>query len=65
LGVSKKGVTQVKGIMSVGVATYLQNKKRQELAHLETRYGIEIVLQSDPSLPPGAGSLEFLKEGGN
>ena len=62
MGISKKGVTQVKGVLPVEVATYLQNKKRHELAKLESRYGVGIVLRGDPSLSPGSGSLEFLKE---
>jgi len=62
MGVSTKGVTQVKGLLPLEVATYLQNKKRKELAELEFRYGVDIVLQGDPSLAPGGGELEFLKE---
>jgi ribonuclease E len=61
-GVSKKGVTQVKGILPDGVATYLQNRKRRELAMLESRYGIDIILQGDPALPPGDGKIEFVKD---
>lgn len=63
-GVSKKGISQVRGLLPMEVATYLQNKKRKELAELETRYGVDISLQGDPSLPPGDGKLEFLKEDG-
>ncbi len=62
MGLSKKGVTQVKGTLPVEVAAYLHNKKRKELAQLESRYRAEIVLQGDPSLSPGNGKLEFLKE---
>jgi len=65
MGVSKKGVTQVKGILPVDVATYLQNRKRRELALLESRYGIDIILRGDPSLPPGSGKLEFVREDSN
>ncbi len=65
MGVSGKGVTQVKGVLPVEVATYLQNRKRRELALLESRYGVDIVLQGDPSLPPGSGKLEFVKENGS
>lgn len=65
MGVSAKGVTQVKGFLPVEVATYLQNKKRRELARLESRYGVDITLQGDPSLPPGSGKLEFMKNDGN
>jgi len=62
MGVSRKGVTRVQGSLSVEVATYLQNKKRKALAEIESRYGVEINLQADPSVPPGKGGLEFLKE---
>jgi ribonuclease E len=60
MGVSKKDVTQVNGTLSVEVAAYLQNRKRKELAELESRYGITIVLQGDPSIPPGDGKLDFV-----
>jgi Ribonuclease G/E len=43
------------------VSAYLQNRKRRELAELEDRYGVAIVLQGDPSLAPGEGKLEFIK----
>jgi ribonuclease E len=64
MGASRKGVTRVQGILPVDVATYLQNKKRKELAGLESRYGIGIDLKGDPALAPGDGKLEFLKENG-
>lgn len=64
-GISKKGVTEVRGILSVEVVTYLQNKKRKELAQLESRYGVSVVLRGDPALPTGNGKLEFIKENGD
>ena len=62
MGISKKKVTQVKGVLPLEIATYLQNKKRKELAELESRYGISIILHGDPSIAPGNGKLEFLKD---
>lgn len=62
MGVSKGSVAQVKGIFPLAVANYLQNKKRKELAHLESRYGVEIGIQGDLALPIGSGRLEFVKE---
>ena len=62
MGVSRKGIKSVKGLLPVEVATYLQNKKRKELAQLESRYGFNIFLQGDPAIPLGGGSLEFVKE---
>ena len=61
MGVWKGGVIQVNGTLPVEVATYLQNRKRKELAELEERYGVGIVLQGDPSLPPGEGKLDFVR----
>ena len=62
MGISKKEVAQVKGVLPLEVATYLQNKKRKELAELESRYGVAIVLQGDPEIAPGNGALNFLKD---
>ncbi len=62
MGLSKKGILQVKGVLAEEVVAYLQNRKRKELARMELRYGLEIVLQGDPSLPPDGGILEFIKE---
>lgn len=63
MGLWKGGVTEVKGSLPVEVAAYLQNRKRKELAELEERYGVAIVLQGNPSLAPGEGKLEFMKGG--
>ncbi len=63
MGLWKGGVTEVKGSLPVEVAAYLQNRKRRELAELEDRYDVAIVLQGNPSLAPGEGKLEFMKGG--
>lgn len=65
MGLSREGIRQVKGLLPVDVATYLQNKKRKELTKLESRYDVEIFLDGDPSIPPGGGTLEYVKEGEN
>jgi ribonuclease E len=62
MGVSKKGISQVRGVLPLEVATYLQNKKRKEILDLEARYGVDVVLTGEPSISPGEGKLEFLKE---
>ncbi|MFH1242962.1 MAG: Rne/Rng family ribonuclease [Pseudomonadota bacterium] len=59
MGISRGGLTRVNGNLPADVATYLQNRKRKELAELESRYGVEIVLRGDHNLPPGGGTLEF------
>jgi ribonuclease E len=62
MGISNKRVTKVNGVLPLEIATYLQNKKRKELAELESRYGVNIMLHGDPSITPGNGKLEFLKD---
>ncbi|MFC1533768.1 ribonuclease E/G [Thermodesulfobacteriota bacterium] len=62
MGVSKGDVVRVDGTLPGEVANYIQNRKRNELADLESRYGISIIINSDDSLPPGGGKLEFIRE---
>ena len=52
------------GTLAMDVATYIQNRKRKELAELESRYGVSITLNGDPSQSPGGGELDFIKENG-
>jgi ribonuclease E len=59
MGVSKGNVSKVEGTLPVDVAGYLQNRKRKELADMETRYGVTILLHADPFMPPGGGKVEF------
>jgi len=61
MGLTKEGVAQVKGLLPLDVATYLQNRKRKELSELETRYDASILLEGDPSVAPGGGKLEFIE----
>lgn len=63
MGVWKRDVQEVKGTLPVEVASYLQNRKRRELAELENRYSVTIILDADPALPPGGGRLDFVKQG--
>jgi ribonuclease E len=62
MGVSKGNIAQVNGTLSQEVAAYLQNRKRSELADIENRYGVSIILNGDPSLAPWGGKLDFLKQ---
>ncbi len=59
MGVSREGVAKVDGNLPEEVANYIQNRKRSELASLENRYGVNINIHGDKSLPPGGGKLEF------
>ena len=62
MGVSKGDITQVNGTLPMDVVTYIQNRKRKELTELESRYGVSITLNGDPSQSPGSGKLDFIKE---
>ncbi|MBW1666753.1 MAG: Rne/Rng family ribonuclease [Deltaproteobacteria bacterium] len=62
VGASKGDVRTVNGTLAADVADYLQNVKRKELAEIEERYGVSIVLQEDPSLPRTGGVIDFVRE---
>ncbi|MBW2027699.1 MAG: Rne/Rng family ribonuclease [Deltaproteobacteria bacterium] len=64
MGVWKGDVNQVHGTLPMEVATYLQNRKRRELAEIEQRYGVTVILDGDPTLPPSGGNIEFIRERG-
>jgi ribonuclease E len=61
MSVTKGNVTRVNGTLAMDVAAYLLNKKRKELADVENRYGVSIILEGDPSIPPGGGKLDFVR----
>jgi ribonuclease E len=61
MGLAKEGITQVTGVLPLEVATYLQNRKRKEIAELESRYKVSILLEGNPAITPGGGKLEFLE----
>ncbi|MFH1349689.1 MAG: Rne/Rng family ribonuclease [Pseudomonadota bacterium] len=62
MGVTQGDVIQVNGTFPVDVATYLQNRKRKELAELEIRYAVTINLHGDSTLSPSEGRLDFVKQ---
>ncbi len=61
MSVTKGDVIRVNGTLSMDVAGYLLNKKRKELADVENRYGVSIILQGDPSISPGGDKLDFVR----
>ncbi len=63
LSASKGNIERVIGVLPSTVADYLLNKKRAELADLESRYGVSIEIQANPDLPPWGGNLEFIERG--
>ena len=52
-------MSKVECTLPADVAGYLQNRKRKELAGIEKRYGVTLLLHADPLMPPGGGKLEF------
>lgn len=64
VGLTKGDVAHVNGSLPVEVASYLQNRKRKELSELENRYQVKVNLHGDPSLPPGGGSIDFVRSAG-
>ena len=55
-----RGLKKIKGVMSKEVASYIFNNKKAELLRLEMKYGIPIILEPDPSVPPGEGNIELI-----
>ncbi|MCA1765238.1 MAG: Rne/Rng family ribonuclease [Desulfobulbaceae bacterium] len=60
-GVTKKHVRQVECRLPIAVAEYLQNKKRQDLLEMETRYEVVINIEGDPAMSPTDNQLEFVR----
>lgn len=58
-GLSKGDVTGVLVRVPTDVATYLLNRKRAELVHLESRYGLIIHVEGQAELLPGEAYIEF------
>ena len=60
-GVTRKYVTSAKCHLPIEVGQYLLNKKRAELADMEKRYKVSIIVEADPALKPAQAKIEFLK----
>jgi ribonuclease E len=65
MGLSKGNIARVNVTLPGEVANYIQNRKRNELADLEKRYDVSITINSDESMPPGGGKIDFIKEEAN
>ncbi len=61
MGLSKGNIARVNVTLPVEVANYIQNRKRNELVDLEKRYEVSIFINSDPSLTPGGGKIDFIR----
>ena len=62
VGLSKGNISKVNVTLPTEVADYIQNRKRNELVDLEKRYDVSIIINSDHSLSPGGGKIDFIKE---
>ncbi len=55
----KPGITSVKGVVPADVADYLLNKKRKEIAELEERRTLSVVIEGAQSMAPGDSKIIF------
>lgn len=62
LGISKGAIATVNGVLPLEVASYLLNRKREELSRLEDSHRVTILLEGQPNLLPEEGKLEFVKK---
>jgi len=62
-GISRKNVKRVRCNLPVEVAQYLLNKKRTELAELETTHNSVIDIIGNSDMRPGENKIEFLENG--
>ena len=53
----KNETSAVKGYAPHEVASYILNRKKKEILDLETRRGISITIETDPSLIPGESRI--------
>jgi ribonuclease E len=60
--ISKGGIGEVKAKLNPDVSHYLLNFKRQELAKLEERHGVRIVIFEDPLLAPSQSQIETVRK---
>ncbi|MEW5722553.1 MAG: Rne/Rng family ribonuclease [Thermodesulfobacteriota bacterium] len=59
---SKGQMEKVRGRFHPNVASYLLNKKREDLLSLETRFGVSIHLEGSYEVMPSRHDLEFFKK---
>ncbi|MBN1626432.1 MAG: ribonuclease E/G, partial [Deltaproteobacteria bacterium] len=61
MGLSKGNIARVNVTLPLETADYIQNRKRNELSDLEKRYDVSITINSDHTLIPGGGKIDFIK----
>ncbi len=60
-GMSRRQAKKVLCRLPIEVAQYILNKKRADLMELETRHQAEVIVEADPTMPPEASKIEFIK----
>ncbi len=60
--VHHKEAKRIKGVIPKDVASYMLNTKKAELLRLESKYGVSIFIEPDPSLPPGGGDVKLISD---
>jgi len=60
-GILRKKVHRIECSLPLDVAHYLLNKKRKELAELETRHSATIDILSRPEMRPGENQIEYFQ----
>jgi len=59
-GVTRKNISRVECTLPIKIAQYLLNKKRADLAELETKYQVEIQITPVSDLPPSQSRIDFI-----
>jgi len=60
-GVTGGQVIRAEVTLPLEVASYLLNRKREELLNLERRYDVQIRIEGRGDLPPEGGTMELIR----
>jgi ribonuclease E len=61
-GASRKPVKRIECHLPLDVASYLLNKKREELISMETKYEVEIAITAETTMKPADNNIVFHRE---
>ena len=61
-GVTRKNVKRVECCFPIEIAQYMLNRKRSELAELEAKNDVNILIVADPAMTPLQEEIDFLTE---
>jgi ribonuclease E len=60
-GVTRKNIKKVACCFPMEISHYLLNRKRADLAELEKRYDVDILVETDTGMTPSESKIDFLK----